>query len=285
MARIFPYTRVSTFYQREALDQQDRVVMHYAEFLKIRLNDPDIEVLPIFRDTDSAYKIPFSARPQGSVISGMVRRGDHIVIARVNRIFRNQLDMCGQVKTWLDRGINVHFATEQLDCSTSSGKMLLGILTSIAEGESASLSERMKLSYRERFEVKGYGNNLMSVLMEKASGSKYARLCKNNIAILRYAAYLRRTSYKAHGVAMSWDRVSDRIEAIFAKRENRKVKYLGFRRWRGENLWLAMQRLLRSKHIAIRSAWCCASLLKGPEIMKIGKKGRNAMSAACGTME
>ncbi len=275
MAKIFPYTRVSTFDQIEALDQQDRIVLAYSEFLKIKLQDQSIEVLHIFRDTESAFKVPFSARPMGSVICRFAQRGDHIVIARVNRIFRNQLDMCNQVKSWLERGINVHFATEQLDCSTSSGKMLLGILTSIAEGESASLSERQKLSCRERYEIKGYGTKLMNVLLVKPPNCRYATLARKNIAVLRLAAFLRRMTCILNGKAMSWEKVSDAIEEVLARRENRRVKLRSCRYWCPSQLYKSMRKMLLSKHQAITTAWCCVSFRNGAEIMKLTPTGAN----------
>lgn len=85
----------------------------------------------------------FKMRPGGKLISLHVKRGDHIVFYSIDRMARSLRDFCMCMHEWEERGINVHFITDQINTSTASGRFFANTKAAMAQYASDLLSERI----------------------------------------------------------------------------------------------------------------------------------------------
>lgn len=74
-----------------------------------------------------------------------VREGDTLVVTRLDRFARSQVDLHNMVQLLTDKGVGFR-CTEQagIDTTTSMGKLLIGVLASVAEFETDIRKERQR---------------------------------------------------------------------------------------------------------------------------------------------
>lgn len=92
----------------------------------------------------SAFKVPFMERPEGKRLNLALKPGDHVVFLRLDRAFRRLRDMANTCPIWLDRGVNVHFISPNINLSTAQGKLVAHVIAAVVEWESAMKSERLR---------------------------------------------------------------------------------------------------------------------------------------------
>ena len=83
-------------------------------------------------------------RPQLKAMLDFAREGDFIYIHSLDRIARNTKDLLELVEELQNKGIHLVSNKENIDASTSSGKLMLTMLGAIAEFERANLLERQR---------------------------------------------------------------------------------------------------------------------------------------------
>jgi len=99
----------------------------------------------------SAYKIPFFKREGGRKLAGLLRRGDHLVVDKVDRLWRNVKDFINVMEIFKREGVTVHFVDQgghQLDMSNPMDEMFLTFMVMGAQMESRIKSQRNKDSYQ-----------------------------------------------------------------------------------------------------------------------------------------
>ena len=111
------YTRVSTVAQ--TLDQQNAALAAAA-------------VTKTFSDTMSGAR---DDRPGLAALMDYVRDGDTVVVWKLDRLGRNTLHILETVKALTDRGVTLISTTDGIDSSTAAGRMMIGVLGSLAEYE------------------------------------------------------------------------------------------------------------------------------------------------------
>jgi DNA invertase Pin-like site-specific DNA recombinase len=74
-----------------------------------------------------------------------VREGDPVVVWKLDRLGRNMLHILETVKTLTDRGVTLVSTTDGIDSSTPAGRMMIGVLGSLAEYERELTKERTAL--------------------------------------------------------------------------------------------------------------------------------------------
>lgn len=84
-------------------------------------------------------------RPQLQQALEFVREGDTLVVTRLDRFARSQHDLHNMVAMLRDKGVGFR-CTEQagIDTTTSMGKLLIGVLASVAEFETDIRRERQR---------------------------------------------------------------------------------------------------------------------------------------------
>ena len=74
-----------------------------------------------------------------------VRAGDTVVVWKLNRLGRNMLHILQTVKELTDRGVTLVSTSDGIDSSTPAGRMMIGVLGSLAEYERELIRERTAL--------------------------------------------------------------------------------------------------------------------------------------------
>lgn len=121
------YTRVSTVAQ--TLDQQEAALTAAG-------------VTKAFSDTMSGAR---DDRPGLAALLDYVREGDTVVVWKLDRLGRNTLHILETVKALTERGVRLVSTTDGIDSSTAAGRMVIGVLASMAEFERELIKERTAL--------------------------------------------------------------------------------------------------------------------------------------------
>jgi DNA invertase Pin-like site-specific DNA recombinase len=121
------YTRVSTVSQ--TLEQQNCALEAAG-------------VTKTFSDTMSGAR---DDRPGLAALMEYVREGDTVVVWKLDRLGRNTLHILETVKALTDRGVTLISTTDGIDSSTAAGRMMIGVLGSLAEYERELVKERTAL--------------------------------------------------------------------------------------------------------------------------------------------
>ena len=121
------YVRVSTVAQ--TLDQQNAALEAAG-------------VTKTFSDTMSGAK---DDRPGLAALLDYVRDGDTVVVWKLDRLGRNTLHILETVKALTDLGVTLISTTDGIDSSTAAGRMMIGVLGSLAEYERELIKERTAL--------------------------------------------------------------------------------------------------------------------------------------------
>ncbi|OBH59467.1 hypothetical protein A5685_03230 [Mycobacterium colombiense] len=99
-------------------------------------------VTKTFSDTMSGAR---DDRPGLAALLDYVRQGDTVVVWKLDRLGRNTLHILETVKALTDRGVTLISTTDGIDSSTAAGRMMIGVLGSLAEYERELVKERTAL--------------------------------------------------------------------------------------------------------------------------------------------
>jgi len=124
------YARVSTNQQSLKI-QVERLISEGVE------NDPDF----LFTDKASGKN---DHRPGLQSMISKARRGDHIIITKLDRLGRSTVDMVKIVEDFQNRGIHVRFLDDGISTDGPMGKMVMTILSAVAQAERERIMERTK---------------------------------------------------------------------------------------------------------------------------------------------
>ena len=107
----------------------------------------------IFSDVMSGTR---DDRPGFTECLSYLREGDTLVVWRLDRLGRNMRSIVNTLHDPTERGITVRSLHDGVDTSTGTGRMVAGILTSIAEYERELVKERtaLKLAHARKSGVK-----------------------------------------------------------------------------------------------------------------------------------
>lgn len=99
-------------------------------------------VVKVFQDVMSGAR---DDRPGLAELMAYVREGDTVVVWKLDRLGRNTLHILETVKVLTDRGVTLVSVTDGIDSSTAAGRMMIGVLGSLAEYERELIKERTAL--------------------------------------------------------------------------------------------------------------------------------------------
>ena len=90
-----------------------------------------------------------AARPELIRLLETIKRGDTIMVTRLDRISRSMSDLCKIVSTLTERGCDFRVLYQSgLDTNTATGRLMVHILGAIAEFENDLRAERQKEGIR-----------------------------------------------------------------------------------------------------------------------------------------
>lgn len=127
--RLLGYTRVSTQGQDPAL-QVDALI------------GAGVQRRDIFSDVTSGAKNA-RERPQMKKLLAYAQAGDTVVVWRIDRLGRSLIDVLNTVNDLRARGVEVRSISDGIDPATANGRMMLGLLATLAEYERELITERV----------------------------------------------------------------------------------------------------------------------------------------------
>lgn len=127
--RLLGYTRVSTATQDAQL-QLDALV------------DIGVQKRDVFADVTSGSRTA-TERPGMKRLLEHAEAGDTVVVWRVDRLGRSLIDVLNTVNLLRERGINVRSVSDGIDPATSTGRLMLNMLATLAEYERELIIERV----------------------------------------------------------------------------------------------------------------------------------------------
>lgn len=129
MVRLLGYTRISTGAQDATL-QVDALVA------------AGVQERDIFADVTSGRK-EAAARPGMGRLLEHATGGDTVVVWRVDRLGRSLVDVLSTVAMLGERGIGVRSVSDGIDPATSTGRLMLNLMATLAEYERELIVERV----------------------------------------------------------------------------------------------------------------------------------------------
>lgn len=127
--RRLGYTRVSTTSQDARL-QLDA------------LREAGVEARDVFSDVTSGSRAAIK-RPGMKRLLDYAQDGDTVVVWRIDRLGRSLIDVLNTVNLLREHGVKVRSISDGIDPETSSGRMMLGMLATLAEYERELITERV----------------------------------------------------------------------------------------------------------------------------------------------
>ena len=147
--RVAAYCRVSTDSDEQETSYETQV-SHYKEFIQ---NNPDWQLAGIFADdgisgTNTKKRDEFN-RMIDECMAGNI---DMIITKSISRFARNTLDCLQYIRQLKDKNIPVYFEKESINTMDAKGEVLITIMASLAQQESQSLSQNVKLGLQYRYQ-------------------------------------------------------------------------------------------------------------------------------------
>jgi DNA invertase Pin-like site-specific DNA recombinase len=147
--RVAAYCRVSTDSDEQATSY-DIQIEHYTNFIQ---KNPEWELAGIFADdgitgTNTKKREEFN-RMIDECMDGNV---DMIITKSISRFARNTLDCLKYIRQLKDKNIAVFFEKENINTMDSKGEVMLTIMASLAQQESQSLSQNVKMGIQYRYQ-------------------------------------------------------------------------------------------------------------------------------------
>ena len=201
--RVAAYCRVSTDSDEQATSY-DAQVEHYTEFIQ---KNPEWEFAGIYADdgisgTSTKKREDFN-RMIDDCEAGNI---DMIITKSISRFARNTLDCLKYIRQLKDKNIPVFFEKEAINTMDAKGEVLITIMASLAQQESQSLSQNVKLGLQFR-----YQNGQVQVNHNHFLG--YTKDADGNLIIDPEQAEVVKRIYREYLEGYSMDRIAKGLEA------------------------------------------------------------------------
>ena len=147
--KVAAYCRVSTDSEEQASSYEVQVA-HYTQFIQ---KNPEWELAGIYADdgitgTNTKKREEFNRMIQDCMDGNI----DMIITKSISRFARNTLDCLKYIRELKEKNIPVFFEKENINTMDSKGEVLLTIMASLAQQESQSFSQNIKLGLQYRFQ-------------------------------------------------------------------------------------------------------------------------------------
>ncbi len=152
--RCYIYTRVSTAAQVEgySLDAQKQRLYDYAKYR-------DLEVVGEYSDEGISGASVSGRVSFQQMISDVMEGKDgvsFVLVFKLSRFGRNSADVLKYMQLLLDYGVDLVSVEESIDSSTQSGKMMLTIMSAVAEIEKENIRAQFAAGFQEKLNKGGW---------------------------------------------------------------------------------------------------------------------------------
>jgi DNA invertase Pin-like site-specific DNA recombinase len=139
MSLVYGYGRHSTEKQSLSEDaQRQRVDGYWAAHL------PDASFGGWFYDSAVSGKSELFEREQGRMLLALAQPGDHIVVAKLDRAFRNTIDGLRSMELLYHKGVFFHCIDAKLDTGSAQGRAIATVMLAFAQLDREQTSERTR---------------------------------------------------------------------------------------------------------------------------------------------
>ena len=146
-ARVAAYCRVSTD-NSDQLESLETQKSHYESWIQLHT---EWEYVGLYYDTGiTGTKAEIREGLQNLLTACRMGKVDHILVKSISRFSSNTTDCLSIVRELLNIGVTIYFEKENINTGEMESELILSILSSMAEDESASISQNEKWSIQRR---------------------------------------------------------------------------------------------------------------------------------------
>lgn len=147
--KVAAYCRVSTESDEQAISYEAQI-SHYTNYIN---SNPEWELAGIFADdgisgTNTKKREEFN-RMIECCMEGEI---DMVITKSISRFARNTLDCLQYIRQLKDKNIPIFFEKENINTMDAKGEVMITIMASLAQQESQSLSQNVKLGFQYRYQ-------------------------------------------------------------------------------------------------------------------------------------
>lgn len=171
---VYSYARVSTGTQGMSLKVQENTLRAYATTMQM-------EVDQHFADESVSGSMKLAERPAGGQLISLLTEGDHLLIAKFDRLFRNSEDALYSINRFKEQGIRLYIMDMGGEVTGDGvGKLIYTILAAVADFERSRIAERIrdvKMAHSDEGRYMGgdvpWGHEVIEL-----HGTKYLQECE-----------------------------------------------------------------------------------------------------------
>jgi DNA invertase Pin-like site-specific DNA recombinase len=138
--RAYGYIRASTDKQVASPETQREIIEEYARRLGRTVD-------AYFIDQATSGKKPLFERIEGQELAAVIRRGDHVIVARLDRLSRSFVGFAHILDAWLKLKVVLHLCDMPggvFDLENPMSELMIGILIVFANYERRLISQRTR---------------------------------------------------------------------------------------------------------------------------------------------
>lgn len=213
--RVAAYCRVSTDSDEQAGSYETQV-NHYTEYIG---RNKEWELAGIYTDdgisgTNTKKREGFNEMIE-DCMSGKI---DMLITKSISRFARNTIDCLKYVRQLKEKNIAIIFEKENINTLEASGELFLTIMASLAQQESASLSQNVKLGLQFR-----YQEGKVQINHEHFLG--YTKDEDGNLIVVEEEAKIVRRIFREYLEGASFRDIAEGLERDKIKTGGKKYKW------------------------------------------------------------
>lgn len=213
--RVAAYCRVSTDSDEQAGSYETQV-NHYTEYIG---RNKEWELAGIY--TDDGISGTNTKKREGfneMIDDCMTGKIDMVITKSISRFARNTIDCLKYVRQLKEKNIAIIFEKENINTLEASGELLLTIMASLAQQESASLSQNVKLGLQFR-----YQEGKVQVNHEHFLG--YTKDAKGNLIVDKKEAKIVKRIFREYLEGASFRDIAKGLERDHIQTGGKKYKW------------------------------------------------------------
>lgn len=201
--RVAAYCRVSTESDEQATSYEAQIT-HYTTFIN---NNPDWVLAGVFADdgisgTNTKKRDEFNRMIKECKASNI----DMIITKSISRFARNTIDCLKYIRQLKELNIAVFFEKENINTMDSKGEVMLTIMASLAQQESESLSQNVKMGIQYR-----YQQGIVQINHNRFLG--YTKDADKNLVIVPEEAEVVKRIYREYLDGLNYKEISDGLQS------------------------------------------------------------------------
>lgn len=143
--KVYGYCRVSTNDQAESglgLADQEAKIRAYCELY-------GLELVEIVKEASSGKSLEREGL-QSTLRALKSGKAEGVIVAKLDRLTRSVKDLGALLEDYFADSFSLFVVSEQIDTRTAAGRLLLNLLTSVAQWERETICERTKAALKQK---------------------------------------------------------------------------------------------------------------------------------------